>query len=63
LKEGHNPTVEDTIQMLTDSSSVVISACSLAHLNLPIEKWSDLSNKQEYNIAELIKVWGPEELS
>lgn len=42
---GHNPTIEDTIQMLTDSSDVTaISSCTLAHLSLPIEKWSDLSN-------------------
>ena len=42
---GHNPTVEDTIQMLTDSSDLTaISSCTLAHLSLPIEKWSDLSN-------------------
>ena len=42
---GHNPTVEDTIQMLTDSSDVrAITSCALAHLSLQIEKWSDLSN-------------------
>jgi len=42
---GHNPTIEDTIQMLTDSSEVTtISSCTLAHLSLAIEKWSDLSN-------------------
>jgi phosphohistidine phosphatase len=41
---GHNPTVEDTIQMVTDSGGVVtIPSCVLAHLSLPIEKWSDLS--------------------
>jgi phosphohistidine phosphatase len=45
---GHNPTVEDTIQMLTDSPDVVaISSCALAHLSLPIEKWSDLGNKSK----------------
>src|ERR671933_1884148 len=42
---GHNPTVEDTIQMLTDSSdATAITSCALAHLSLQIEKWSDLSN-------------------
>ena len=42
---GHNPTVEDTIQMLTDSSDVrAITSCALAHFSLQIEKWSDLSN-------------------
>jgi phosphohistidine phosphatase len=44
---GHNPTVEDTIQMLTDSPDVVaIPSCALAHLSLPIEKWSDLGNNK-----------------
>jgi phosphohistidine phosphatase len=44
---GHNPTVEDTIQILTDSPDVVaIPSCALAHLSLPIEKWSDLSNNK-----------------
>jgi phosphohistidine phosphatase len=42
---GHNPTIEDTIQMLTDSSDVTaITSCALAHFSLLIEKWSDLSN-------------------
>ncbi len=42
---GHNPTIEDTIQMLTDSSDVTaISSCTLAHFSLPVEKWSNLSN-------------------
>jgi phosphohistidine phosphatase len=45
---GHNPTVEDTLQMLTDSSDVRgISSCTLAHFSLLIEKWSDLSNNNK----------------
>jgi hypothetical protein len=41
-------------------------ACALAHLNLPIEKWSDFKsgNEQENTTssrAELIKVWRPED--
>ena len=45
---GHNPTIEDTIQMLTNSSDVVvIPSCALAHLSLDIEKWSDLSRKSK----------------
>ena len=53
---GHNPTVEDTIQMLTDSSAVVaIPSCALAHINLLIEKWSELSSK-ESKIIEQNKV-------
>src|ERR671923_68460 len=45
---GHNPTVEDTVQILTDSSDLVaIPSCALAHFSLPIEKWSDLSSKSK----------------
>jgi phosphohistidine phosphatase len=40
---GHNPTIEETIQMLTNSSDVVaIPSCALAHLSLPVEKWSEI---------------------
>ena len=53
---GHNPTVEDTIQMLTDQSAVVaIPSCALAHINILIEKWSELSSK-ESKIIEQNKV-------
>jgi phosphohistidine phosphatase len=45
---GHSPTVEETIQILTDSSNVVtIPSCALAHLSLPIEKWSDIRSKSK----------------
>ncbi|HEY6884019.1 MAG TPA: hypothetical protein VI278_08290 [Nitrososphaeraceae archaeon] len=44
----HDPTVQDTIQMLTDSSDVVaIPSCGLAHLVIPIERWSDLGSKNK----------------
>jgi phosphohistidine phosphatase len=44
---GHNPVIEETIQMLTDSPDVVaISSCALAHLSISIEKWSDLSKSK-----------------
>ena len=59
---GHNPTVEDIIQMLTDSSDVTaISSCALAHLSLPIEKWPDLSskNKMEQHKAVLREIIQP----
>ena len=53
---GHNPTVEDIIQMLTDSVDVVtIPSGVLAHLSLPIEKWSDFSKskveEQQHNVV------------
>ena len=51
---GHNPTIEETVQTLTDSlDSVVIPTCALAHLSIPIEKWSDLlkSSKTKHQIV------------
>jgi phosphohistidine phosphatase len=45
---GHNPTVEDAIQMLTGAPDVVpIPPCAIGHLSLPIEKWSDLSSRSK----------------
>jgi phosphohistidine phosphatase SixA len=69
LLVGHNPTVEETIEMLTGSSDVAaMSSCAMVHLNIPIEKWSELkknnTNNQGNNIrAKLIKIFRPEELS
>ena len=58
---GHNPTVEDTIQMLTDSGAVVtIPSCVLAHLSIPIEKWSDFSkSKVEQHTVVLREIIEP----
>ncbi|HEY6884506.1 MAG TPA: histidine phosphatase family protein [Nitrososphaeraceae archaeon] len=43
LITGHNPTIEETIQMLTNSSDLVaMPSCGLAHLSIPVEKWSDI---------------------
>ena len=42
LLVGHNPTIEETIEMLTESSDITISSSTLAHLSIPVEKWSDL---------------------
>jgi phosphohistidine phosphatase len=51
---GHNPTVEDAIQMLTYSAGVLtIPSCVLAHLSLPIERWSGLSknNVEQHDVV------------
>ena len=51
---GHNPTVEDTIQLLTYSAGVLtIPSCVLAHLSLPIERWSGLSknNVEQHDVV------------
>jgi phosphohistidine phosphatase len=51
---GHNPTIEETVQTLTDSlDDVLMPSCALAHLSIPIEKWSDLleRNKRKHQIV------------
>ena len=57
---GHNPTIEDTIQMLTDSAgAVTISPCALGHISLAIEKWSDLKNSKTKHQAVLKEIIQP----
>ena len=63
LLVGHNPAVEEAIEMFTGLLDITMSACALAHLNIPIEKWSDLKQGKNNIRAELIEVMKPEELS
>lgn len=55
LLVGHNPTIEDTIEMLTGSPNIVMLPCTLAHLDLPVRKWSDLGKEIDFE-AKLIGV-------
>jgi phosphohistidine phosphatase len=56
LLVGHNPTVEEVIEILTGPLEITMSPCALAYLNLPIENWIQL-DKHENNIrAELLGV-------
>ena len=51
---GHNPTIEEIIQTLTDSlDDVLMPSSALAHLSIPIEKWSDLlkMNRKKHQIV------------
>ena len=63
LLVGHNPAAEEAIEMFTGLVDIKMSACALAHLNLPIEKWSDLKQEKNNIRAESIEVMRPEELS
>jgi phosphohistidine phosphatase len=58
LLVGHNPTIEESIEMLTDSSDdkIVMPSCALAHLSIPIEKWSDLNNSKTRRQAVLKEI-------
>ena len=48
LVVGHNPTIEETIEMLRDLSDykILMPSCAVAHLIISIEKWSDLKNSK-----------------
>jgi phosphohistidine phosphatase len=61
LLVGHSPTVEETIEMITNSSDVIMPTCALAHIRLPIENWAELT--KEMIKGKLVKVWRPKELS
>ena len=57
---GHNPTIEEIIQTLTNSlDDVLMPSCALAHLSIPIEKWSDLhkmdKTKDKIVLKEIIQ--------
>lgn len=58
LLVGHNPDIEQLLEMLTRKESIM-PTCSLAVINLPVERWMNLTNSTK---AELRKVWRPKEL-
>jgi phosphohistidine phosphatase len=61
LVVGHSPSVEETVEVLTDSADVIMPTCALAHISLPIQNWAEL-NKQKIK-GKLLKIWRPKELS
>ena len=60
LLVGHSPSVEQTIEMLTNSLDILMPTCALAHIRLLIEDWVEL-NRQKIK-GQLVKVWRPKEL-
>jgi phosphohistidine phosphatase len=61
LLVGHNPTVEETVQMLTNSPEITMARCAIAHLILTIDSWTDLKKKQTVR-NDLVNLWTPKEL-
>jgi phosphohistidine phosphatase len=59
LVVGHNPTVEELIQMLTGEFQNM-PTCALAIIALPIETWSSL--QRHIGQGKLIALWRPREL-
>jgi phosphohistidine phosphatase len=58
LLVGHNPDVEQLLDILT-GTEVIMPTCALAHVSLILERWLDLNNNTK---GRLIKVWRPKEM-
>ncbi|HJS20115.1 MAG TPA: histidine phosphatase family protein [Anaerolineales bacterium] len=58
LVVGHNPGLEMLVEELTGEAEVMPTA-ALAHIELSLERWSDLDLETE---CRLVKVWRPGEL-
>src|SRR5262245_37038170 len=61
LLVGHNPTVEETVQKITNSPEITMATCAIAHLTLSIDTWTDLKEKQTFS-SKLENFWTPKEL-
>ena len=56
---GHNPGLEEFLESLVGEHTP-LSTGALAHVELPIDRWSDLSSDTR---GTLIKVWDPREIN
>jgi phosphohistidine phosphatase len=54
---GHNPGLEEFLESLVGEHTP-LGTCALAQVELPIDRWADLSNDTR---GTLIKVWEPRE--
>lgn len=55
---GHNPGLEELLDMLTDEREALPTA-AIAHVDLPIQSWQDLTGETP---GKLVKLWRPKEL-
>jgi phosphohistidine phosphatase len=55
---GHNPDLQDVLEMLSGQMEPMPTG-AIAHLKLPIERWSELRDDTE---AELLQIWRPREI-
>ncbi len=55
---GHNPGLEDLVARLAGAREAMPTS-ALAHLNLPIDHWSELLGQPPR--AQLVEVWRPKE--
>lgn len=56
---GHNPGLEELLELLTGEIHLM-PTCSLAHVNLHVDKWSEVDNKIKGQVAE---IWRPRDLT
>lgn len=62
LLVGHNPTMEETVQMIINSPEITMATCVIAHLTLSIDTWTDLKEKRTFSGGKLENFWIPKEL-
>ena len=55
---GHNPTIEELLEILTGELHIM-ATCSLAALNLQIDRWSDIEEDYEITKGKLAGIWLP----
>ena len=58
LVVGHNPGLEELVSMLTGESHS-LSTCSLVHIQLRVNKWTEMDNKTK---GKLSGIWHPRDL-
>ncbi|MDQ6668716.1 MAG: hypothetical protein M3Y53_10915 [Thermoproteota archaeon] len=56
---GHNPGLEELVEMLTGEIHLM-PTCSLVHVKLNVDKWSDINNKINGEVSE---IWRPRDLT
>jgi len=56
---GHNPGLEELVELLTGEIHLM-PTCSLAHVKLNVDKWSDIDNKI---IGQVAEIWRPRDLT
>jgi phosphohistidine phosphatase len=59
LTIGHNPGLEELVEMLTGEIHLM-PTCSMVHVKLSVDKWSDIDNKIKGQVAE---IWRPRDLT
>ena len=56
---GHNPGLEQLVNMLTGEEHA-LPTCSLVHVQLRINSWSEMNNKTK---GRLLRMWRPRDLN